>query len=226
MTPLQKAQLKLSTSREAANDLAAKADRTPEEDQKLTELRNKHKELEKEYRTALEPTVEPRVTVRDGETREFDELLSRSTVGRVLTAALSQRSTDGAKAELQQHFGLAANQIALEQLETRAVTPAPSDVGSSQQPIIPAIFPDGVASFLGVGMPTVGVGEATYTVLTTGATVHTPEKSSAAAETTGAFSASVLSPKRAQASFFWSIEDEARLAGMEDALRSNLTHRL
>ena len=79
MTPLQKAQLKLSTSREAANDLAAKADRTPEEDQKLTELRNKHKELEKEYRTALEPTVEPRVTVRDGETREFDELLSRST---------------------------------------------------------------------------------------------------------------------------------------------------
>ena len=60
MTPLQKAQLKLSTSREAANDLAAKADRTPEEDQKLTELRNKHKELEKEYRTALEPTVEPR----------------------------------------------------------------------------------------------------------------------------------------------------------------------
>ena len=29
MTPLQKAQLKLSTSREAANDLAAKADRTP-----------------------------------------------------------------------------------------------------------------------------------------------------------------------------------------------------
>ena len=43
MTPLQKAQLKLSTSREAANDLAAKADRTPEEDQKLTELRNKHK---------------------------------------------------------------------------------------------------------------------------------------------------------------------------------------
>ena len=226
MTPLQKAQLKLSTSREAANDLAAKADRTPEEDQKLTELRNKHKELEKEYRTALEPTVEPRVTVRDGETREFDELLSRSTVGRVLTAALSQRSTDGAEAELQQHFGLAANQIALEQLETRAVTPAPSDVGSSQQPIIPAIFPDGVASFLGVGMPTVGVGEATYTVLTTGATVHTPAKSSAAAETTGAFSASVLSPKRAQASFFWSIEDEARLAGMEDALRSNLTHRL
>ena len=226
MTPLQKAQLKLSTSREAANDLAAKADRTPEEDQKLTELRNKHKELEKEYRTALEPTVEPRVTVRDGETREFDELLSRSTVGRVLTAALSQRSTDGAEAELQQHFGLAANQIALEQLETRAVTPAPSDVGSSQQPIIPAIFPDGVASFLGVGMPTVGVGEATYTVLTTGATVHTPAKSSAAAETTGAFSASVLSPKRAQASFFWSIEDEARLAGMEDALRSNLTQAL
>ena len=141
MTPLQKEQLKLSTSREAANDLAAKADRTPEEDQKLTELRNKHKELEKEYRTALEPTVEPRVTVRDGETREFDALLSRSTVGRVLTAALSQRSTDGAEAELQQYFGLAANQIALEQLETRAVTAGTFGRGIKSAAHYPGDFP-------------------------------------------------------------------------------------
>ena len=222
MTDLQKIQKRLSESREAVNELSMKADRSEAEEAKLTELRTKHTAVEKEYRQALESSTDPKVIVRDGETREFDELLSRSTVGRVLTAALSQRSTDGAEAELQQHFGLAANQIALEQLETRAVTPAPSDVGSSQQPIIPAIFPDGVASFLGVGMPTVGTGEQTYTVLTTSATVRTPAENADADETTGAFSASVLSPKRAQASFFWSIEDEARLSGMESALRSNL----
>ena len=226
MTDLQKIQKRLSESRESVNELSMKADRSEAEETKLTELRTKHTSVEKEYREALEATTDPKVIVRDGETREFDEILSRSTVGRILTSALSQRATDGAEAELQAHFGLTSNQVPLEMLETRAVTPAPSDVGASQQPIIPAIFPDGVASFLGVGMPTVGVGEATYTVLTTGATVHTPAKSADAAETTGAFSASVLSPKRAQASFFWAIEDEARLAGMEDALRTNLTQAL
>ncbi len=102
------------------------------------------------------------------------------------------------------------------------MTPAPADVGQSQHPIIPQIFPRGVASFLGVGIPTVPVGEQTYTVLTTGATVGTPAKGADQDESTGAFTATVLSPKRAQASFFWSIEDPARLAGMEAALRQNL----
>ena len=85
--------------------------------------------------------MEPRVTVRDGETREFDELLSRSTVGRVLTAALSQRSTDGAEAELQQYFGLAANQIALEPLETRAVTAGTFGRGIKSAAHYPGDFP-------------------------------------------------------------------------------------
>ena len=202
MTDLQKIQKRLSESREAANELSMKSDRSEAEETKLTELRAKHTAIEKEYRQALEASTDPKVIVRDGETREFDQLLSRSTVGRILTSALSQRATDGAEAELQAHFGLTSNQVPLEMLETRAVTPGPSDVGSSQQPIIPQIFPDGVASFLGVNMPTVGVGEATYTVLTTGATVHTPAKSAAAAETTGAFSASVLSPSRGAGQFF------------------------
>ena len=45
-------------------------------------------------------------------------------------------------------------------VEDRAVTPAPSDVGASQQPIIPYVFLRASAAFLGVDMPTVPTGEA------------------------------------------------------------------
>ncbi len=222
MNSLQRVQKNLSESREKLNQLSMKSDRTKEEEAQLLELRAAHSKLETEYRTALEASTEPKVIVKDAETRELDGLILKASVGDVLHAALDQRSTTGATHELQTHYGLSPHQVALEQLETRAVTPAPTDVGSSQQPIIGQIFPDSIASFLGVGMPVVGTGEATFTVLTTGADVGTPANNAIQVETTGAFTASVLSPKRAQSSFFWSIEDEARLSGMEDALRSNL----
>ena len=51
-------------------------------------------------------------------------------------------------------------------LETRAVTSAPSEVGEVQQGIIPYVFPDSAAAFIGVDMPTVAVGEAVFPVLT------------------------------------------------------------
>ena len=226
MTTLQKIQLKLSESREAINTLQGKETRTEEETQKLSELRTAHQTLETEYRTALEATPDPAPEVRDAEARELDRLVTRASIGSVLQSALSQRATDGAEAELQQHLGLAPNMIALEQLEERAATIAPTETGQRQHPIVAPIFPDSVAAFLGVGMPSVPVGDAVFTVMTSRATVGTPAKGADQAESTGAFTASVLSPKRAQASFFWSIEDEARLAGMESALRQNLRQAL
>ena len=45
-------------------------------------------------------------------------------------------------------------------------------------------------------------------------------------ETTGEFSADVLSPSRVQASFYFSIESRARFAGIEEALRQNLSSAL
>ena len=114
----------------------------------------------------------------------------------------------------------------LADLETRAVTPAPANVGQNQQPIIPGVFPQSVAAFLGVDMPTVPVGEAIFPVLTTNATVHTPAEGADAAETTGSFAADVLSPGRIQASFFYSREDRARFAGMGESLRQNLNDAL
>ena len=89
-----------------------------------------------------------------------------------------------------------------------------------------AFFPQSCAAFLHVDMPTVPVGEAVFPVLTTNATVGTPAENAEQAETTGSFTAEVLSPSRLQASFFYSREDRARFRGMSEALRMNLSEAL
>ena len=230
MTNSQKIMLKMSEIRERLNEIAGF-----EGDDFTAEIRNEGEVLRKEYvdlearhRAAIvgESETDPGEHA-DPETRELSKLIEGVNLGSILQSTLDQRSTDGREKEIQDHYGLAGNQFPIElvaqtRTETRAVTPAPSDVGRVQHGIIPQIFPDSVAGFLGVGQPTVGVGEQTYTVLTTGATVHTPAKGAEAAETTGAFTAHNLSPKRAQASLFWNIEDQASLRGMDSAIKQNL----
>ena len=157
---------------------------------------------------------------------ELRALLDGANVGELFDTILSHGQPSGQMAELQQHLGLQGNQIPLSlvsRFEERAVTPAPGQVDQNQQGIIPYVFPQSAAAFLGVDMPTVGVGEAVYPVLTSELTVGTPAENAAQAETTGAFSAQVLSPSRIQASFFYSREDRARFAGMDSALRENLS---
>ncbi len=162
---------------------------------------------------------------------ERAELYAKASVGDLVDSLVNGRSgvKGGAMAELQQEYSLADNEIHVKQLmrpanrEEYAVTPAPTDVGQNQSEIIPYVFPMACASFLGVDMPVVGRGEAIFPVLTSELSVETPAENAAGTETTGAFSADVLSPSRIQASFFYSREDRARFAGMDSSLRENLS---
>ena len=162
----------------------------------------------------------------DGEDAEHRALVGRASLGAIFAATLEHRATEGAVRELQEGLGLGFNQVPLQLMEHRAVTPAPGNVGQNQSAVIPGVFPMSVASFLGVDQPTVAVGEAVFPVLTKNAEVKTPAENAAADETTGSFSAQVLSPARLQASFFYSREDRARFAGMDIALRENLSMAL
>ena len=167
----------------------------------------------------------------DAEGVEFRALARGCNLGSILDSVIAGTAPAGREGELQAATGLNGDQIPLILLRDpdrirAAVTPAPSDVGQNQQSIVPGVFPASAAAFLGVDMPTVGVGEAIYPVLTTNATVHVPAENAAAAETTGSFSADVLSPARLQASFHYSREDRARFRAMDVALRENLSAAL
>ena len=108
-----------------------------------------------------------------------DELSDLSDMGRIFSAVFEHRQVDGREREMQTEHGLASNQVSLAMLrgeEHRAITPAPGDVGQTQAEIIPYVFPQSVAAFLGVDMPTVGVGEAVFPVLTKKLDVRTPAR--------------------------------------------------
>ena len=124
------------------------------------------------------------------------------------------------------HDAIETRQAALPELEKRAVTAAPGDVGAVQNPIISPVYANSAAAFLGIPMPSVGVGEAVYTVLSTGASPGTPDKDGDQAESDGIFSPFVMSPGRVQASFIFRREDAATLQGMEESLRANLSGAL
>ena len=229
MKASQKIALEMSERREKLNALLAVDELSDAQRTEMGSLTTRMQELETEARAAIMAEDVPVITtttVQDGEDRELRSLIDRANVGNIFEAALEHRATTGAEAELQTHYRLSSNAIPLSLLETRAVTPAPTDVGTNMSPIIPGVFPQSCAAFLAVDMPTVGVGEAVYPVLTTNATVHTPSENDPATETTGSFSADVLSPSRLQASFFYSREDRARFSGMDEALRMNLSDAL
>ena len=228
MTPSQKVALAVIETREKLNLLLVTDDRSTEQESELKSLTAKMMGLEVEARAAIaaEPSFIETVTEGSPEDIELRELASGADLGAIMTAALEHRSTAGRERELQDHFKLNSNQVPLAMLESRAVTPAPSAVGESQSAIIPGVFPMSAAAFMNVDMPTVGVGEVVYPVLKTNATVHVPAKNAAAEDTTGAFDAEVLSPGRLQAAFFYAREDRARFAGMDEALRMNLSDAL
>ena len=195
-----------------------------------TGLEKELRDSEVELRSAItaEEADERLRSPGDGEGAEHRALVQRCSLAEVFAATLEHRQTDGATRELQEHLRLGFNQVPLDLLaaEHRAATPAPANVGTDQQAIIPGVFPSSAAAFLGIDMPRVGVGEAVYPVLTKNAEVKVPAENAAAAETDGTFSADVLSPSRLQAAFSYSREDRARFMGMDGALRENLSMAL
>ena len=219
----QKLTLRLSEIRSELAGLAGLDDLDDAQRAKIGELRTEMGDVELRYQAAVAGEDDGGAVETRTERRELE---ARSSVAEIMAAALEHRSTSGATAELQQEIGLNGNQIPLALIETRAVTPAPTNTGQTQAPIVPAVFPQSVAAFLGVDLPTVGVGDAAYPTMVSRATVHAPAAGAPAAETTGGFIASVLQPSRLQASFFYNREDRARFAGMDEALRMNLSDAL
>ena len=230
--------IELSEKRERLNVLLEKSELSSEEKEERGKITSRLIEIEPEIRSAIVAENAEGIKNTTGEDAEMRSLVSRADSGNIFQSVIEHRATSGAEKEIQDHFKLNGNQIPLEMLrgepEIRAVTPAPTDVQTNQQPIIPGVFPQSCAAFLGVDMPTVGTGEAVFPVLTTNAVTDTPAENATPSGTgidsdgftTGSFSAEVLSPSRIQAAFFWSREDQARFSGLSESLRMNLSDAL
>ena len=233
MLKSQTAALKLSEIREKLNDLNAVTELTDAQKTEEHDLLASQKTTETEYRESLQAEDDARITptVPDSETRERVRLVERASLGAIFSAAVEHRSTEGAESELQAALNLANNQIPVDLLrapvEHRAITPAPSHVGASEQPILMPIFADGDAAFLGVDQVSVPNGDAVFPVLTNRPTVAGPHADSTEVEeTTGAFTAELIKPERLQAAFTYRRVDVARFSAMGESLRAALNDAL
>ncbi len=240
MTTAQKTfievQKRQSTLRGEFNTLRAVETRSAEQDTRLTALDGELTESETEFRTAADALLTEQATAatpagEDSEAREKRELIGRANVGDVYGAILEKRATDGATGEAQAAHGCAPNQIPLAMLaaptEVRAVTPTPGASQTEQAETIQPVFATGAGAFLGIDRPTVAMGQAVYPVLTSRPAVGGPTAlSTDQPDTTGAFDADLLPPKRISAAFIYRRTDAMQFSGMDSALRMALNSGL
>lgn len=230
MTPAQKIQLRAAEVNARLAEIAElpQAQHTDEIAAEIIALNEERKGIPDQLRKAL-AAEEADATLRnegDGAFAEMAGLAAQASVGEFFSNLYEKRAHDGALAELQAHYGLGRNDLPLDLLRdgVRAdVTPGPANVRRSEQPVLQPVFAMGEGAYLGVSMPTVEAGDATFPVLTTRPTVGGPHTDSTAVdETDGAFASEVLQPTRLQASFFYRRTDATRFPQMDQALRSAL----
>ena len=245
MTKRQRLELELSEKREELNTLNNKAELTDQDKARRVELTTRLIGLEPEIRAeiALEATA-PQASPSDrtGEGLEYRALVTRSRLTRFAQATMFGEPLDGNSAEAELRAaelgtsGEVSNLIPWSVLlpegrefEERAdvVTPAPtSGLPVNQATILGRVFASSVAEFLGVRLPSVAVGQASYPVLTTGTTTSQKAKDASQDATAGVFASNTLEPLRLTGRILIRVEDEAVFSGLESSLRDDIRAEL
>ena len=163
----------------------------------------------------------------DAEDRERAELRGKARMGRYVQAAIEMRSVDGAEAELNAAVGIGTNRFPLELLapperrtEDRETTGV--DIQTMPRTWLDRLFAETAAMRLGITMESVPAGSASFPVTTAGASAAQRGKDQAAADTAWTVGVTDLTPKRNAATLKFSIEDTARIPGLESALMRDL----
>ena len=190
----------------------------------LEPARRELTDLEIKFREAV-------VRYEEGNSEPVPELPKRVELRNYMNAVVKGQRVTGAEAELNEERGLdTINTIPwdallpLEDEEQRqdvATTVPASAIGHPQEPVLARIFKMSRMSFLGARMPTVGMGEPIYPVLTDGGSgaAYSPGGEADAEAVT--FTSETVGPTRLSARYLWRMEDAVRFP-VEEALRSDL----
>ena len=247
MTKTQKAlrDLKARQSKERGRmaELAVADTLTDETRGELDTIENGTPDLERQIRAAT-VAVETEETeqrdagkkgegkdLQDTETRERAELRAKVRMSGYVGAAIEQRAAAGPEAEYNAELGIAGNRFPLELLapaerraartEDRAIT----DVDTMTTPSrwLDRLFAETAASRVGVTMESVPSGSASYPITMTGASAAQRQRSTDdAADAAWTIGVTEMKPKRNAVRLVFTIEDAARIPGLESALTRDL----
>ena len=225
--------LALSEARTAYLEAAAN------DDTEDTELRSKSQEvvdLEKRLQSYIKEQRAKKKEAKEPVQGSSDKELPPVELRNYLAAAIEGRSVAGAERELLEEVKLSSYDgiIPFEALLPRNIEHradastkvAAAAISSNQQSILSRVFNRTVGTFLGVAMPMVARGDATYPVLTGGNAAAVAAQGLAHDATKATFVGKEVKPTRISARYVLAVEDMARLEGLEDTLRNDLTMAL
>ena len=184
-----------------------------------------------ETEEAEQRTVAPEDRDADPEDRERVELRKKVRMSNYIVAAVEQRAAVGPEQEYNAAIGISGNRFPLELLappearaaraEDRATTNV--DVATVPRTWLDRLFAQTAAMDLGISMESVPAGSASYPVTTAGASAAQRQRSTdAAADAAWTIGVTELKPKRNAVRLLFSIEDAARIPGLESALTRDL----
>ena len=198
--------------------------------------------IEGEYRTALTEEAKDEGTEHRGgdgltaEERERRGLESKAELRAVVSGLLQGHEPTGPEAEYQKAMGFSGSTLPWEMVAPRmrepdrvehrvdAATPAPGTSNVNQRDPLGRVFARSATMALGVPMPAVPTGDVNHPVLTAGNTASILAKDGSIGDAAaGTITAITLSPKRIQAEYIIRREDRARLLGLEELLRADLS---
>ena len=176
---------------------------------------------------AAEKAKIDRETPPDGAGKELAEIRSRARIASYIANALHQREPSGAEAELNAALEMrGASDVPLELMapaprEERTKTDTDGAVMQSSR-WLDRLFASTAAMRLGVTMDSVPAGSRTYPVTTAGADPAQAGREEAKTDAAWTIGTTEIEPARLVANLNFTVEDRARLPGLEMALRRDL----
>ena len=161
----------------------------------------------------------------DGEDRALRDLRAEVKLSGYVAAAVEQRSADGAEAEYNAARNIAGNRFPLELLAPSVEKRATTDTDTTTMPRrwLDRLFAGTAAERIGITMESVPAGVVSYPVTTAGASAAQRQRSTdAAADAAWSIGVTEMKPKRNAVRLLFSIEDAARIPGLESALNRDL----
>ena len=247
MTRAQNIQVEQSTLRQRIHALLDKGeDMTEEERAELEKAKARFDETEGELRAALVTEEEERRQLDDGlddtaENREMRSLSRRTQMHRYVSAAIDSKSIDGAEAELNQALEIRADGAHIplfmllpeyrqrpdgELYEERvdAVTALNAlDGAVVSGRFLPRVFPMAALTYLAISRDMPAAGSLLHTVMTGGTTAATVAVDTQHDAVAATFGTKTLEPHRLTGRYIFRYEDAARLAGLEERLRQDMS---
>ena len=246
MTPaeINALKLRMETARRDLNDsisaVNGAADEQRAELMGVFENREQHfQDLERVHATAVKIQDSEQV-LDDAEGREIRTIESKVNLHKYLEASLSRRSVDGVEAEYNDAMGIKSGgpvdvfgsgdgtlvplSLFAPRLEQRAKTDV--DVTTRPSGWVDRLFENTRAAHLGINFASVPAGIRSYPLTKTGGTPAQRGRKEAAAAAAWTIGVVELKPARMSIHLEVTVEDMARIAGLEAALRRDMRSAL